>query len=174
VRCTCKKGSFGPLFHFRSGPRYHDGVRVLVIAAALAAFGCAHERGLAEVSWRACAVTKTADGHDVDDGGVDVAATIARGRSERIAAGHYPGMCWAAPGELSRLVCSDPHVDVRYVLQWTRPTPTSLAVERLEYPVSSDDNVPDATTPRSRRTLRTFAIDAGTRVVVAPIPRCGR
>jgi hypothetical protein len=153
-------------------------MRTCAILAVLALIGCAHAPGVpggdVEVSWQVCAVSKVPNGDDIDDGGVDVMATLRSGRLERVDAGHYPGSCWREAGELSRIVCADPHIDVRYVLQWIRPSPSSLAVERLDYALSDQDGVPDPTTPRERRTLRTFEIPPATRVIEAAIPRCGR
>lgn len=152
--------------------QYNDKVRPSWMLAVLVATGCARGVAVVEVSWQVCAVVRTPEGNELDDAGVDVVATLRRVHVERVDAGHYPGACWREPGELSRLVCGDPHIDVRYVLQWTRPAPASLVVERLEYAVSSDDDVPDPTTPQSRRVLRKFAVSPTARVVAAAIPRC--
>ena len=113
---------------------------------------------VAEVAWKACPVVRTADGRDVDDGGVDVSIEVHGAAARQASIGHFPGACRAQAAEGSTLVCSDPHVDVRYELSWARSSPETLTVERREYTIPDVDGVPPPTTPAVRRTVATFDV----------------
>ncbi len=119
--------------------------------------GCAAP--VTEVAWRACPITRTADGRDIDDGGVDVSIEVRGASTREISIGHFPGACRGETAEASRLVCSDPHVDVRYELSWARASPDTLRVEQREYAVPDRDGVPPATAPTVSRVVAT--VDVG-------------
>jgi hypothetical protein len=138
--------------------------KVLLLVVA----GCAAP--VAEVAWRACPVVRTADGRDVDDGGVDVSLEVHGAHARQLSIGHFPGACRAAAGEGATLVCSDPHVDTRYELSWTRAAPGTLTVERREYAVPAVDGASPPADPTLRRVVAT--VDIGDARLVQGPTRC--
>jgi hypothetical protein len=150
---------------------------LLGVAAALAA-GCAHRPLAVLLSFSVCPVTRTPDGHEVDDGGVDVVANV----STDVAAGvagvardHFPGACSVvlAPGGLPVLACADPHVDIRYELGWTRPKARLLVLERREVPTPPEGAGGATPTSTARRAVAEVPIDRAAWIRAAPHPSCG-
>ncbi len=130
------------------------------------------------LSFAACPVTRTADGRDVDDGGVDVAANVSSDvapATRQLAHDHFPGTCAleSAPGGLPALACADPHVDVRYVLAWTRPSPRTLVLERREVAGATAAGAPGSAAPAVRRPVAELAIERKTWISAPPGPSCG-
>ena len=139
---------------------------------------CAHRPLAVVLSFDACPVTRPADGRDVDDGGVDLTASVATDLApapRRLAAAHFPGACDAAiavRGGLPSLTCGDPHVDVRYVLAWTRPSSRTLVLERREYAIAAGDSVSPTATPTVQRTLAELPIERAAWINAAPRQTC--
>ncbi len=121
-------------------------------------------------------MTHTPDGRDRDDGGVDLTASVATDLApapRRLAVAHFPGACDAAiavRGGLPSLTCGDPHVDVRYVLAWTRPSSRTLVLERREYALAAGDS-PTAT-PTVHLPLAELPIERATWINAAPRQTC--
>ncbi len=142
---------------------------------------CAHRPLAVVLSFAACPVTRAADGRDVDDGGVAVAANVSSDlapATRQLARDHFPGACAIelAPGGLPALACADPHGDVRYVLAWTRPSPRTLVLERREYPAAAGGTTADApgpATPTVRRPVAELGIERKTWISAPPSASCG-
>jgi hypothetical protein len=151
----------------------------LTLTAALAA-GCAHRPLAVLLSFEVCPVTRTPEGHDVDDGGVDLVANVSTDLApgvRGVARAHFPGGCRfeLAPGGLPQVICGDPHIDVRYELAWTRPKARALVLERRETPLPDDEasaaGAPPAA-PSVRRPVADVAIDRAAWIRAAPHPTC--
>ncbi|HEX3903772.1 MAG TPA: hypothetical protein VH853_13105 [Polyangia bacterium] len=151
-------------------------MRPTLLAAALVLLpaACAHRPLAVVLSFGACPVTRTPDGRDLDDGGVDVAANVATDLApapRRLAVTHFPGGCEtevAVVGGLPSLTCSDPHLDVHYVLGWTRPSPRTLVLERREVAIPAGDVAP----PAVHVPLAKLPIERATWIHVAPRTSC--
>jgi hypothetical protein len=145
---------------------------VVVVALGCLTAGCAHRPLALVLSFAACPVTRAANGQDVDDAGVDVAANVSTDlapETRALAHEHFPGSCAieTAPGGLPALACSDPHVDVRYFLAWTRPSPRTLVLERREVSLATA-----STRPTARRPLAELAVDRKVLISAPPPPTC--
>jgi hypothetical protein len=142
--------------------------RALLVWLLIAGAGCGAR--FAELSWKLCRVTRTARGGDVDDGPVVVEAIVRRDAVESLVAGHYGGDCGPAPAPLSAVRCHDPIADEHYVLEWTRPSPTMLALdEHVEYRFDVGEAPPPQRPPRA---LWRIAVAASARVTIGPLTRC--
>ncbi len=151
----------------------------LGVTAALAV-GCAHRPLAVLLSFDVCPV-RSPSGADRDDGGVDVVANVStdlQSGVRGVARDHFPGSCTIelAPGGLPLLACSDPHVDVRYVLAWTRPKARALVLERRETPLPGDAASVagrPSPAPSIRRAVAEVDIDRAAWIRAAPQPACG-
>jgi hypothetical protein len=128
--------------------------------------------GVIELSWSICPVTRAPNGWEVDDGGVIVGATVVTGGTgdgRKIVVGHFPGACEndREPSPLPRLRCGEPHIDIDYVTQWSRPTASTLVLESIEYPIQIEDEAPATPmtpAPPKRQVVETLQIPPTARV----------
>jgi hypothetical protein len=135
--------------------------------------GCAHRPLAVVLSFGVCPVT-TRDGRDIDDGGSDVGAVVATDLSptpRRLATTHFPGSICAleasAPGGLPAIACTDPHIDIRYILAWTRPGARKLVLERRQEPFGEAASEAPVRTP-----LGELKIERNTWINTAPVSGC--
>jgi hypothetical protein len=141
-------------------------LRAAVLFVALSTARCAAP--VAKVAWRVCPVTRSAEGHDIDDGGVNVGFDVDLRGLRRVALGHFPGSCLSEPARPATLVCSDPHVDVRYELRWVRLASGRLVVEQRELPVPTDDAPQAPPEPSSARVRASFELGGARVLETAP------
>ncbi|HLK93741.1 MAG TPA: hypothetical protein VKZ18_27865 [Polyangia bacterium] len=150
----------------------------LTVTAALAA-GCAHRPLAVLLSFDVCPATRAPSGGDRDGGGADVVANVSTDVApglRGVARDHFPGSCTVelAPGGLPLLACSDPHVDARYVLAWTRPKARALVLERRETPLPGGDASAAGPPPPSiHRAVAEIDIDRAAWIRAAPRSTCG-
>jgi len=124
----------------------------------------------AQVAWQLCPVTRSADGRDIDDGGVDVGIEIRGSSSQRLSLGHFSHECHRLAATTPTLECTDPHRDVRYELVWVRPSPGRLVIEQREYALPTVDGSVAPTSPATRRKLAVFDVPGASLTEVEP--RC--
>lgn len=146
------------------------------VLASLIPLACAHRPLAVLLSFDVCPVTRAPDGRPADDGGANVVANVSTDVTpglRAVARDHFPGACTVelAPGGLPLLACHDPHLDVRYVLAWTRPKARALVLERREVPTVAVGAVAPA--PTVHRPIAELPIDRTAWIKTAPQPTCG-